>query len=191
MRKTREEIIAENCWVNIKRNDIVEYCYGDVPLRTYTEKDYTKYKKADGTLANILAVDAYIYSVYGDYDIYDILCGKICIEKKHDNILYGEIKVKYNGNIYYININNMYGLKGLGIKCLHGGWVTGWCNVDDAGSSANKYHTKEMDKDMIEKILNHKSLKDYGISVKRFIDLAWEIYNSNSENQIMNKTFEL
>ena len=48
--------------------------------------------------------------------------------------------------------------------------------------------TKEMDKDLIERILNDK-LEDYGYAIQRFMEDVRELYAEDTTNHIMEKRF--
>ena len=78
MRKSLEEICEITPWCYYRNVDLVGVYYGDCPLRTYTEKDHEWHEevsKTNKTLANLGAVDAITWSLYGDYEIYDIGIG--------------------------------------------------------------------------------------------------------------------
>lgn len=85
----------------------------------------------------------------------------------------------------------MYGLKTLSILSLHGtGKVKGFCNKDGQGSPANHLSTEELEPDTIKKILSNPML-DYGYGIQKFLQAARELYNEESYNYIMQKTFDL
>ena len=80
----------------------------------------------------------------------------------------------------------MYGFKKLDILRLGGDNVVGFSNADGQGSPSR--YTKEMDKDLIERILNDK-LEDYGYAIQRFMEAARELYVEDTTNHIMEKRF--
>ena len=109
MRMTREELKEKwfTSW-NDSLHDIVAVNYGDEPLFRYDQEEYEKFQKLTGTLANIEAVDAYIYSRNGNYDEYRTLVGTVKIAED-GRVLCGDINVKYRGKIHNIIVNRMYG----------------------------------------------------------------------------------
>ena len=85
MRMTREELKEKwfTSW-NDSLHDIVAVQYGDEPLIKYTQNEYEKFQKLTGTLANIEAVAAYIYSQNGNYDEYRTLVGSVTLQKMEE-----------------------------------------------------------------------------------------------------------
>lgn len=194
MRLTKEELLNRHQIWNEEKHDIVRVMYGDDPLVHYDSKEYNKYQNfwaKDNTCANIMAIDAYIYSKNGTYDKYRTLIGEVIISENGD-ILCGDIFVKYDGMRYDIIINNMYGRYSLDILRLSGsGKVLGFSNKDGQGSPSSKRYTDELKDETINKVLNSKELNDYGISISKYIQCARDMYNSNKTNYIMDKTFEM
>ena len=194
MRLTREELLNIHPIWNEEKHDIVRVMYGDDPLVHYDSNEYNKYHDfwaTDSTCANIMAIDAYIYSKNGTYDKYRTLIGEVVISEDGD-LLCGDIYVKYSGMRYDIIINNMYGRHSLDILRLSGsGKVLGFSNKDGQGSPSSKRYTDELKDETIDKVLNSKDLKDYGISINKFIQCARDMYNSDKTNYIMDKTFEM
>lgn len=85
----------------------------------------------------------------------------------------------------------MYGLKALSILSIRGtGKVKGSCNKDGQGSPANHLSTEELEPDTIKKILSNPML-DYGYGIQKFMETARELYNKESYNYIMQKTFDM
>lgn len=194
MRLTREELLNKHPIWNEEKHDIVKTLYGDEPLIHYDENEYNKYHdfwSKDNTCANIGAIDAYIYSKNGTYDKYRTLIGEVMINEDGE-ILGGDIYVKFGGMRYDIIINNMYGRHSLDILRLSGsGKVLGFSNKDGQGSPSSKRYTDKLKDETIDKVLNSKDLKDYGISISKFIQCARDMYNSDKTNYIMDKTFEM
>lgn len=194
MRLTREELLNKHPIWNESKHDIVAIMYGDKPLVHYDKNEYLKYHNfwsKDETCANIMAVDAYIYSQNGTYNKYRTMIGEIYIDE-NDNILCGDISIKYSGMVYDIIINNMYGLHALTILRLSGsGKVLGFSNKDGQGSPAIKSRTDELKDDLICKVLNIKHIKDYGKSTHKYIQCAIDMYNENKINYIMDKCFSM
>ena len=188
MRMTREEILEKYPSWNESRHDIVAVNYGDEPLIHYDKNEYDRYQNywsKDSTFANIMAVDAYIYSQNGTYDEYRTFIGNIRIAED-GRVLCGNVNVKYRGKVYDIIFNRMYGFKKLDILRLDGEYVVGFSNADGQGSPSIR--TKEMDKDLIERILNDP-LSDYGYAIQRFMEAARELYAEDTTNHIMKKRF--
>ena len=186
MRMTREELKEKwfTLW-NDSLHDIVAVQYGDEPLIKYTQNEYEKFQKLTGTLANIEAVAAYIYSQNGNYDEYRTLVGSVNIAED-GRVLCGDVNVKYRGKIHNIIINRMYGFYKLDILRMSSGKVIGFSNADGQGSPS--IYTEEMDKDLIERILND-SMEDYGYGIQKFMECAREMYAQDSVNHIMEKRF--
>ena len=137
MRLSNDELKEKYCtfW-NDEKHDIGEVQYGDTPLIHYDEKKYEHFHTLTGTMANLEAVKAYIYSQNGTYDLYRTLIGEVYISE-NGTVLCGDISVKYYGKTYDIILNEMYGLHSLTILRL-GDKVKGFCNKDGQGSPANK-----------------------------------------------------
>lgn len=193
MRKTREELIKTYSYWNEDGHDIVETLYGDIPHIIYNKKWYDWYCTLDGTLSNIEAVEAYIYTQNGEYKYYDTLEGSVAISSIDDRILYGDFDCHMYGTTYNIYINMMYGNEGMSIlnNRMNGkSNIYGWRNKDGLHSSCRKVNTYEIDKDRIEKVLNY-NISDYGNSIHRFFNLAKELYKKDTENHIKEGCFEL
>lgn len=194
MRLTREELLNKHPIWNEEKHDIVRVMYGDDPLIHYDSKEYDKYHSfwaTDNSCANIMAIDAYIYSKNGTYDKYRTLIGEVLINEDGD-VLCGDIFIKYGGMRYDVIINNMYGRHSLDILRFSGsGKVLGFSNKDGQGSPSSKRYTDELKDEIINKVLNSKDLEDYGKSISKYIQCARDMYNSNKTNYIMDKTFEM
>lgn len=171
---------------NDAKHDIGEVQYGDTPLIHYDEKEYEYFHTLTGTLANICAVEAYIYFRNGTYDLYKTLIGEVFISE-NETVLCGNINVEYYGKTYNIILNEMYGLHSLTILRL-GNKVKGYCNKDGQGSPANKCRTEELDDETILKVLN-VNLSDYGESIHKFIMACKDLYGKDNTNYIMDKYF--
>lgn len=189
MRLSNTELKEKCCtsW-NDKKHDIGEVYYGDTPLIHYDEKKYEYFQTLTGTLANIEAVEAYIYSQNGTYDLYRTLIGEVKIAE-NGRVLCGNIIIKYYGKTYNIILNEMYGLHSLTILRL-GDKVNGFCNKDGQGSPANKDRTEELDNETILKVLN-VDLSDYGESIHNFINACKKLYDKDNTNYIMKKCFNI
>lgn len=187
MRKSLEEICEITPWCYYRNVDLVGVYYGDCPLRTYTEKDHEWHEevsKTNKTLANLGAVDAITWSLYGDYEIYDIGIGNIVAAKSDGRILRGELKLTRQVD-WSIKYNSMWGTEKLNILHL-GAIVQGWSSYYAWGSPTVKAATKEMDEDVIEWIMNYKN-NDYGEIVGRFLETARKLYEKDKTNYIMEK----
>lgn len=184
MRMTREELIIQYPSWNEAKHDIVAALYGDIPSRTWDLKEYEYFCTLTGTMSNILSVDAYIFTQYGEYNIYNTLNGRVYIRRNGD-VLAGDFNVHYDGQTYSCYLNMMYGWKALDILRIGVGNIVGFSNKDGNGSPS--IYTKEMDKDLIDKILYVNELNDFGIGVQKFMEKVREIYYSDTENYIMNK----
>lgn len=188
MRLTRNELLEKYPNWNEVRHDIVKVFYGDIPLIEWNKAEYEKYSQLEGTLANIEAVEAYIWTQNGDYSIYRTLIGEIKIGAS-GAVLCGDLQVKYGGKVYSIYLNLMYGLNSLSIVRNSGAeYFTGFSNEDGLSSPCIKSHTKELDGDLIEKILK-VDLSDYGESVKKFMEAVKELYTKDRVNHIMEKCY--
>lgn len=85
----------------------------------------------------------------------------------------------------------MYNQKALSILNLKGtGKVKGFCNKDGQGSPANHLSTEELEPDVIKKILSNP-MTDYGYGIQKFMDTARKLYEEESYNYIMQKTFDM
>ena len=181
MRMTKEELLEKYPSWNTNKHDICKVVYGDEPSIKWNKEKYNDFKRMSGTLSNLQAVDAYIYFQYGDYYIYNTLIGKIYITENGD-ILAGDINIQYNGcNSIYLN--KMYGYNALDILRITTN-VTGFSNIDGMGSPSR--NTKEMDKDIAEKIVNHK-MEDYGIGIQKFMEAVRKQYYNDTTNYIMER----
>ena len=186
MRKTREELLMNMPSWNENKHDIVKAQYGDIPVTHWNKEMHDWFSTLTGTLSNIHGVEAYIYSMYGDYYIYDTLIGKSYI-KEDGVILCGNISVAYRGKRYNIFLNNMYGLNGLTITRIDAnGIIVGFSNEDGQGSFTSLNRTKELDPEIIEKIIN-SPMKDFGVGVQKLMESIRETYNADTENHIMEK----
>ena len=186
MRLSRDELIERYPIWNEERHDIVKAFYGDTPLIEWNKAEYERYLQLEGTLANIEAVDAYIWTQNGDYNIYRTLIGEIKIGAS-GVVLCGDLQVHYGGKVYSIYLNLMYGLKSLSIFRNSGSEVfTGFSNDDGLSSPNIKAHTKELERDLIEKVLK-VDLSDYGESVQKFIEAVRALYDKDKVNRIMEK----
>lgn len=192
MRLSREELLKRYTW-NEEKHDIVKAFYGDIPVVHYDESEYKRYlyfAEKGGQGSGIGTADGYIYHMNGVYDDYRTLIGNVKISE-NGKVLCGDISVTYYGRKYDIILNEMYGYHSLTILYLGTGKVKGWCNIDGQGSPCNKFNTDELDNDTILKILDSKDINDYGASIHKFINRCKELYNENTTNYIMQKTFEL
>ena len=187
MRLTREELLNMYPSWNESRHDIVKVFYGDIPLVIYNEKQYELFKTLTGTLANIEAIDAYIYTQNGNYNKYNTLIGDVYIAE-NGTVLSGSIKIKYYGLIHDIFLNKIYRKYCLSILRNTSEGTKGFTNKDGLLSPSIKSHTKELNNETIEKILN-TPLKDYGESIQKFMEAAREIYEQDKTNYIMEKCF--
>lgn len=188
MRLTREELLQQHTIWNEEKHDIVATMYGDIPLVIYDEEQYKKdlaWAEKDSTIGNISAIDRYIYTQNGAYFKYRTLHGDIYIHRDTNKVLCGEFDIRYNGQVYNIIYNNMYGFNALTISRLSGsGKVAWWCNKDGQSSPCIRKNTTELSDEVIQKVLKHNSLKDYGISVRFFISAVKKMYNSDKTNHI-------
>lgn len=138
MRLTRNELMERYPSWNEAKHDIVKVFYGDIPLIEWNKAEYEKYSQLEGTLANIEAVEAYIWTQNGDYSIYRTLIGDIKIGAS-GAVLCGDLQVKYGGKVYSIYLNLMYGLKSLSIFRNSGAEnFIGFSNADGLSSPCIK-----------------------------------------------------
>ena len=188
MRETREELIEKFPSFNASRYDIVKILYGDEPNTYWDLEKYNYHRTLTGTLSNISAVDAYIFTKYGNYYIYSTRIGRVYIAEKGE-VLCGDISVKHRGLKYDICLNLMYGFSALDILYLGGpSGVTGFSSSDGIGSPCSRKMTKELDKDKILRIIN-ESLSDYGVGIQKFMKMVRQIYQRDPTNHILEKTF--
>lgn len=187
MRMTEEELESKLPFMFRPDGDIVAVEYGDIPAHTYMDSNYQYWRGQKGTLSNISAVDAYMYAVNGCYHVYSTLIGFVNIDVK-GNVLCGNISVKHRGKSYTIHLNLMYGLKSLSIMHIGSSYVTGFTNSDGQSSPTRKANTKEIDKDILEKIINDP-LKDFGVGIQLFMEAVRKTYELDPVNRIMDKCF--
>lgn len=185
MRMTEDELESKIPFMFRQNGDIVAVEYGDIPAHTYMDSNYQYWQGQKGTIANISAVDAYIFAVNGLYHVYSTLIGEVYIAAK-GNVLCGNIGVKHHGKSYIIHLNLMYGLKSLSIMHIGSTYVTGFTNSDGQSSPTRKANTKEIDKDVLEKILNDP-LEDYGVGIQLFMEAVRKTYELDKTNCIMEK----
>lgn len=184
MRKSKEELLERFPNWNKNKHDIIKATYGDIPLIKYDEEWYKNYKTLSGTLSNINGVEAYMYIKNGTYYEYRTEIGSIYI-KKNGEVMCGNITVQYR-NKYTIILNKMYNHNGLDILNIGSKNIVGFSNKDGQGSPS--IYTKEIDTDIIDKILD-LPLKDYGESIHKFMSVCREVYDMDNTNYIMNKRF--
>ena len=168
--------------------DIIAVEYGDIPSSNYTQKDYDRWQKLSGTLSNIGAVDAHIFTCFGQYSVYNTRIGKVYIDSTGD-VLCGSISIRCRGNVYNVYLNLMHNLNGLDVIGLRAGGVVGYSNKDGLGSPSRKHNTREISVDVLESILNDP-LNDYGEGIQRFMDSVRKSYLLDKTNHIMEKTFD-
>lgn len=186
MRMKIEELLEKYPSWNINKHDIVKVMYGDEPLNKWDNKRYEDYLKSTGITSNIQGTEAFIYKHYGDYYIYKTLIGEIYISANGE-ILSGNINVHYKG-CNSICLNKMYGYNALDILKISSHNVVGFSNKGGIGSPTSKNKTKEMSKELIEKII-HNQMKDYGVSVQKFMASVREQYYLDENNYITKKYF--
>ena len=191
MRQTKEQILTEfPSWSNHPK-DIVQVRYGDIPDCTYNKDSYIKYQSYDDLTQRICCAEAYIYSIYGAFDIYKTNLGDIHIHTDSQQVLHGSISIPYRGKTISILLNLIYGTKSLTILDLKGtGKVRGFCNEYGQGSPCSKAFTEELEPDIIKKILSNP-LKDYGYGVQTFMNTVRELYEEEPYNYIMERTFNM
>lgn len=189
MRLSREELLRMYPSWNEERHDIVKAFYGDIPLIEWNEEEYKRYCKLEGTLSNIEAVDAYIWTQNGDYSIYRTLIGEVYLTVG-GKVMAGTIHLKYRGVTFTLSINLMYGMRALDILKLSGEKVKGFSNKGGTGSPSNKYRTEELDTEVIEKLFV-TDLRDYGSSVRKFMRECIKLYEVDRVNHIMEKCFSM
>jgi hypothetical protein len=188
MRLTKEELKEKYYpeW-NDSKHDIVKVCYGDEPLITWDDDKYSQYKELSGTLSNIEAIPAYIYTQYDKFSIYTPLIGEIYISDNILNeVLCGNILVNHTWNI---SLNLMYGLVSLTITKNSGSNFVGFRTKDGICSPMLAKHTKAMSENIIYSVFNHKSLQDYGIGVQKFMEACRKVYYSYPDNYILENCF--
>lgn len=186
MRMTTEELLKKYPSWNTDRHDIGRIMYGDEPLIKWDKKEYDKHSKLTDTLANLQAAEAFIYTQYGDYYIYNTLIGRVYIAED-GQVLCGDINIHYRG-CNSVSLNKMYGFNALDILRIGGQNVVGFSNADGIGSPS--IYTKEMDGDTVEKIINSK-MDDYGVGIQKFMEAVREQYYADTTNHIMNKRFSI
>lgn len=185
IRLTKDELLDKFPSWNTNRHDIVKVFYGEIPLIEWNKSEYNKYiRLRDRTMVNIETVNAYIWTQNGDYSIYRTLLGDIMI-RASGKVICGDLRVKCGGKAYNIFLNLMYGLRSLSIFRLNGTeFFIGFRNTDGMKSSHIKAHTKELEPELIEKVLS-ADISDYGESVKKFMMTAKALYESDKTNKIM------
>lgn len=190
MRLTKKELKEKYYpeW-NDTRHDIVRVCYGDDPLIVWDNNEYTRYSKLSDTLANIEAINAYMYTQYGSYNIYRTLIGEICISNSAlKEVLCGNIHIGRGGQGYDITLNMMYGNIGLTIM-KHGILNSvGFRTKDGIHSVRLLKNTKELKREQILSILN-VDLSDYGLSIHKFMEACRKVYYSYPDNYILENCF--
>lgn len=182
MRMTKEELLKKYPSWNTNRHDIGKVMYGDEPLMKWDKYEYERFCELSGTSANLKAAEAFIYSQYGNYYIYNTLIGRIYIAED-GKILVGDINIYYKG-CNSVHLNKMYGFDALDILKIGSQNVIGFSNIGGLGSPS--VYTKEMDKDAVEKIINNK-MEDYGVGIQRFMEAVRKQYYNNTTNYIMER----
>ena len=188
MRETREELIEKFPSFNTYHQDIVKIFYGDEPDTYWNLEKYNYHRTLTGTLSNISAVDAYIFTQYGNYYIYSTRIGRVYIAENGE-VLCGDISVKHRGLTYDVCLNLMYGFSALDILYLSGSsGVTGFSSSDGIGSPCTHKMTKELDKEKILRIIN-EPLSNYGVGIQKFMETVRKTYQRDPTNHILEKTF--
>lgn len=181
MRLTNDELLEKYPSWNTGRHDIGKVLYGDEPALRWGEEIYNEWRRLVGTPSNISALDAYIYTQYGDYCIYSTLAGRV-YAASDGRVLAGKVEVTCKGtNTIYLN--RMYGWNALDIHRI-GAHATGFSNAGGMGSPSK--YTREMDSDTIEKIVRCK-MDDYGIGIQKFMAEVRRMYYADTTNYIMDK----
>lgn len=190
MRLSRNELLERYPNWNEARHDIVKVFYGDDPLICWNKEYYEGwYCTLTGTLANIEAVEAYMWHRNGDYNIFRTLIGEVYLTVD-GKVLGGSVDLKYRGMMYNVHLNLMYVMKALDIIRVSSTGVKGFSNKDGLGSPAHKMNTKELEAETIEKVLT-TDLRDFGASIRKFMREAVKLWNEDNTNFIMSKTFSL
>ena len=122
--------------------DPVATWYGDKPAEYRNLKWYEETVALagdDDTMCNIFGVDWYVYKTIGEHKVYKLLTGNVGIRTDvdgTDEVMYGDLAVKYGLCTYNIYYNNIYGKDALTI--YHNGSVcTGWRN-ENGNTSPSK-----------------------------------------------------
>lgn len=192
MRLTNTQILTQfPSWSNHPSGDIQSVRYGDIPDTQYNESSYIKYQAYSDQLQRICCAEAYIYSIYGTFDIYKTIAGDIFIHTSTQQILHGTINIPYRNKPITCHLSFLYGRKMLSLLSLRTtGKVKGFCNKQGQGSPANHANTEELDTDTIKSILSNP-MEDYGYAIQKFMQAARELYSEEPYNYIMEKTFDL
>ncbi|MDR2043437.1 MAG: hypothetical protein LBQ15_03540, partial [Clostridium sp.] len=177
MRLSREELLKKcfTSW-NEKKHDIVRVLHGDDPMVCWNKEYYEGwYCTLTGSLANTEAVEAYMWHVNGDYNIFRTLVGDVYITAE-GKMLGGGIHLKHRGMIYNVHLGLMYGARALDILGISHTGVKGFSNKDGLGSPASKMNTKELDAETAEKVFA-TDLRDFGESIRKFMGEAVKLWN--------------
>lgn len=184
MRMTNEELLVKYPSWNTDRHDIGKVMYGDEPLIKWNRERYNDFLKLTGTPANLQAAEAFIYTHYGGYHIYNTLIGRVYITID-GRILCGDINIHHKG-CNSVSLNEMYGLNALDIVKIGTQNVTGFSNANGIGSPS--IYTKEMDAETVIKIINNE-MEDYGFGIQKFMEAVRKRYYADTNNCIMDKRF--
>lgn len=191
MRKTHEELAFEYPSFAISFGDrLVSVLYGDEPMFYYNREHYETVKGWSlkvKTIANIVAVEQYMYANYGDYVLYRTLAGEIYI-KADGEILAASIGVKHSNKNYDIRLNRMYGHDSFSISYnpySFNGLYQIWTYGDISYPVPKVYQLMEYD--LVMKIVNVKH--DYGKSYQSVLDYCKSILKKDKKNY--DKTFHI
>ena len=191
MRKTHDELAFQYpSYAKSLGDRLVPVLYGDEPMHNYNREHYENMKRLtdkDEHLANICAIDQYIYANYGDYLLYKTFAGDIYI-KPNGDILAASIGVKYSGKNYDIRLNRMYGHDSFSISYnpySFDGLYQIWTYGDISYPVPKVYQL--MDYDLVMKIVNVKH--DYGKSYQSVLDYCKSVLEKDKKNY--DKTFHI
>ena len=162
---------------------LVSVLYGDEPIHNYNREHYESVKRLadkDEHLANICAIDQYIYANYGDYLLYKTFAGDI-YTKSDGDILAASISVKYSNRNYNIQLNRMYGHVSFSISYnpySFNGLYQIWTYGDQSYPVPKVYQL--MDYDLVMKLVNVKH--DYGKSYQSVLDYCKNKLEKDKKN---------
>ena len=189
-----DEIIPPNVFgkkfSDIYENDSDVFNYVTYKSKYKDNKDFTDIVdklNSLNILMNIEGVDAYMCSIYGDDKIavYEGVHGTIY--KVDDNIIQGEMNIKYgNGETYNLIIFNNYMGKTTTFNMWRG--FSGKCGIENYCINCDNdfvsSYVFDIDKDRVEKVLNSIDKDDtYGIIYKELRDLALKMIKEDKINE--------
>lgn len=177
----------KNGWqtVPMLKEDIREEYFSPIKnsVHKWDEDQFKRYDKTRGSMRHIQGVEAYIYQMYGAYDIhrYYTPLGFTVYVSEDGKILCGNMDAKMSGKMYNISLINMYGRTALNVIRISSNYVYGWTNKDGGNGYVISTRCKNLDTDTITKIFDNPEFRFDDLSTK-FMNFCKSVFESDKTN---------